>query len=123
LATPSSSAVPSLEGITQLDPTVAVKEELDYFPMAAPNTNLACIVRLLANQLDEQAQLMEAQTIKLQAQIAILTAQLKELSANWVEQLEKKDVELQREQIARQLEDQQAEEHVTAMKVMLAEAH
>ena len=59
LATPSSSATPSLAR-TQLDPNVAVKEELEYFPIAQPNTNLVRIARLLTNQLEKQTQSAKA---------------------------------------------------------------
>jgi hypothetical protein len=98
LATPSSN------------PNVTVKEELEYFPTARSNTNLVRIARLLANQLEEQIQPAEAQTVELQAQIATLTTQLKDQSINWTEQLDKKEAEFQRERIARQLADERAEE-------------
>jgi hypothetical protein len=75
MATPSSSTTPSSGGVNQLDPNVVVKDELEYFPTVRSNTNLVCIARLLANQLEEQAQPVEAQTAELQAQIATLTTQ------------------------------------------------
>jgi hypothetical protein len=122
VATPSSSATPSSARI-QLDPNVIVKEELEYFPTALSKTNLVCIARLLANQLEEQAQPAEAQTGELQAQIAALTTQLKDQSINWTKQLGKKEAEFQRERISRQLADERAEERVKAMKVRLDETN
>ena len=56
---------------------MTVKEELEYYPIARPNTNLVRMARLLANQL-EQAQRVEVQIVELQAQIVALTARLKD---------------------------------------------
>jgi hypothetical protein len=89
VTTPSSSATLS-SARTQLDPNVTVKEELEYFPIVRSNTNLVRIAILLANQLEEQAQLVEAQTGELQAQIAALTTQLKDQSINWIEHWERR---------------------------------
>lgn len=77
LATPSSSATP-LSARTQLDPNVAVKEEVEYFPTTRSNTNLVQIARLLVDQLEEQAQRAAAPIGDLQAQVAALTTQLED---------------------------------------------
>jgi hypothetical protein len=95
LVMPSSSTIPVSGAITQLDPKVTVKEELDFFPTARSNTNLARIARLLASQLDEQAPPIEAQKAEFQAQISALTVKLKEQATNWEAQLEQKDAELE----------------------------
>jgi predicted GNAT family acetyltransferase len=123
LASPSSSAAPSSRGVTQVNPAIAVKEELEYFPTARPNTNLAQIARLLASQLDAQTQPVEAQAADLQAQIAALTTQLQNQSLSLLTQLETKEAEFQRERIARRLAEERAEARIKAMTARLDETN